>query len=287
MSGLEARVYLGYISSKLNYKASMWVGAREWITQVSWWARFLWSSQQATDRVLLTWAVRSLGARPMAPLSSWQPHHNKHSSSFRRHPESESGLQPLVLPIRSLRGRNMGSFLYFMIYWRPEGPAESILDSCPVGQAYWRDAFGHLLLGPWVTAAPRSQRSLFIQSDAQIFGEFCLSTGVGSVAIAMDTGGCPVICGPWLLMPQPCSNLNLGDISGSTWGRLRMHKMFCKLGLEVVAWWLGLWSLGAQTGWVWILAPSLWVLWTWSCFFPSLCLSFCIWKVGTIILPTI
>ena len=103
MSGLEARVYLGYISSKLNYKASMWVGAREWITQVSWWARFLWSSQQATDRVLLTWVVRSLGARPMVLLSSWQPHHNKHSSSFRRHPESESGLQPLLLPIRSQR----------------------------------------------------------------------------------------------------------------------------------------------------------------------------------------
>lgn len=171
---------------------------------------FLWSSWQATDRALPTWAVRSLGAGPMVPLSSWQPHHNKHSSSFRRHLESESGLQPLVLPIRSLRGRNMGSLLYFMIYWRPEGPAESILDSCPAGQAYWRDAFGHLLLGPWVTAAPGSQRSLFIQSDAQISGESCLATGVGSVAIARDTGGCPVICGPWLLMPQPCSNLNLG-----------------------------------------------------------------------------
>ena len=181
----------------------------------------------------------------------------------------------------------MGSLLYFMIYWRPEGPAESILDSCPAGQACWRDSFGYLLLGPWVTAAPGSQRSLFIQSDAQMSGESYLSTGVGSVAIAMDTGGCPVIGGPWLLMPQPCSNLNLGDILGSKWGRLRVHKMFCKLGLGVVAWWLSLWSLDAQTGWVWTLAPSLRVLWTQAHFFPSLCLSFCIWKVGTIILPTI
>lgn len=81
-------------------------------------------------------------------------------------------------------------------------------------------------------------------------GESCLSPGVGSAAVAMDTGGCPVIGGPWLLMPQPCSNLNLGDISGSKWGRLTVHNMFCKLGSGVVAWWLSLWSLDAQTGWV-------------------------------------
>ena len=143
------------------------------------------------------------------------------------------------------------------------------------------------------TVRPLSQGSSWI-TEVSVYPERCSDVwGVLPFYRCWQCGHCRghgwLSCDWWsmAIMPQPCSNLNLGDISGCKWGRLRVHKMFCKLGLGVVAWWLSLWSLDAQTGWVWTLAPSLRVLWTQAHFFPSLCLSFCIWKVGTIILPTI
>lgn len=222
-----SQVYLGI--SPLSWTTRLqWVGAREWITQVLV-STFLWSSRQPLIELFPITGSEILGAGPWflcPPGNCIILQHSLPPSDAV--PESESGLQPLVLPNDLLRGRNMDHLFISWFIGDQEGPAVEQSWPCPAGQAYWRDAFGHLLLGPLSHAAPGSQRSLFIQSNAQISGESCLTTGVGSVAIARDTGGCPVICGPWLLMPQPCSNLNLG-IFGSTWGRLRVHKMFCKI----------------------------------------------------------
>lgn len=61
-------------------------------------------------------------------------------------PESGSGLEQLLLPAGSLRGRDLGQFTYYMIqeiYWRPEGSTENILDFFSVGNVCLRDKIGH------------------------------------------------------------------------------------------------------------------------------------------------
>lgn len=118
------------------------------------------------DRAFLpTWAVRSLGAGPMVPLSSWQPHHNKHSFLLQTPPWTESGLQPLVLPIRSLRGRNMGSLPLFHDLLETRGSSGKQSWFMSSWQAYWR------CIWPF-TIRPLSHGSSWI-TEISVYPERC------------------------------------------------------------------------------------------------------------------
>lgn len=86
----------------------------------------------------------------------------------------------LMLPIGSLRERDVRQFIYYMIqeiYWRLEGSMENTLDLFSVEKVCLRDSIGYLILAFWFTADPESWRSLFLRRDILTSG-YLLSKGL-------------------------------------------------------------------------------------------------------------
>lgn len=124
-------------------------------------------------------------------------------------PECKSGFEQLMLPVGSLRGRDLGPFLCYMtqeIYGRPEGSTENILDLLSAGNACVRHAIGHAVLALLSHYRSRlTEASVSQEKDTHVLSPASLE-GVRGVALAGDAGVCPVICGPQLLTPRSCSN---------------------------------------------------------------------------------